>query len=48
MSDRSPPNSKPPRSDSAQAVRFLVIKAAIFILVPLAAAGLAVAFLMPK
>ena len=36
------------RSDSAQAVRFLAIKAATFILVPLIAAGLAVAFLMPK
>lgn len=36
------------RSDSAQAVRFLAIKAAIFIMVPLIAAGLAVVFLMPK
>jgi hypothetical protein len=29
-------------------MRFLAIKAAIFILVPLVAAGLAVLFLMPK
>ena len=32
----------------AEAIRFLLIKAAIFILIPLAAAGLAVMFLMPK
>ena len=36
------------RSDEAQAVRFLALKAAIFILVPLVAAVLAVLFLMPK
>ena len=36
------------RSDEAEAIRFLLIKAAIFILIPLAAAGLAVMFLMPK
>lgn len=36
------------RSDEAEAIRFLVIKAAIFILIPLIAAGLAVVFLMPK
>ena len=36
------------RSDEAEAARFLAIKAAIFILVPLVAAGLAVLFLMPK
>ena len=35
-------------SDEVEAVRFLAIKAAIFILVPLVAAGLAVVFLMPK
>ncbi|MEQ1717219.1 MAG: phosphoribosylformylglycinamidine synthase-associated small membrane protein [Hyphomicrobium sp.] len=38
----------PKRSDEAEAVRFLLFKAAIFILVPLVAAGLAVVFLMPK
>lgn len=38
----------PKRSDEAEAMRFLAIKAAIFILVPLVAAGLAVVFLMPK
>lgn len=36
------------RSDEAEAIRFLLVKAAIFILIPLAAAGLAVMFLMPK
>ncbi len=35
------------RSDGAEAARFLAIKAAIFILVPLIAAGLAVVFWMP-
>ncbi len=38
----------PKRSDEAQAVRFLLVKAAIFILVPLVAAVLAVVFLMPE
>ena len=38
----------PKRSDQAEAIRFLAIKAAIFILVPLIAAGLSVVFLMPK
>lgn len=38
----------PKRSDEAEAMRFLAIKAAIFILVPLVAAVLAVVFLMPK
>jgi hypothetical protein len=36
------------RSDEAEAVRFLLIKGAIFILVPLVAAALAVVFLMPN
>lgn len=38
----------PKRSGEAEAIRFLALKAAIFILVPLAAAALAVLFLMPK
>lgn len=38
----------PKRSDEAEAMRFLAIKAAIFILVPLVAAVLAVVFLMPE
>ena len=38
----------PKRSDEAEAMRFLAIKAAIFILVPLIAAVLAVVFLMPE
>lgn len=38
----------PKRSDESHAMRFLAMKAAIFILVPLAAAALAVVFLMPK
>ena len=41
-------SENPKRSDEAQAIRFLAIKAAIFILVPLVAAALAVVFLMPK
>lgn len=36
------------RSDEAEAIRFLLVKAAIFILIPLVAAGVAVMFLMPK
>lgn len=38
----------PKRSDEAEAMRFLAMKAAIFILVPLVAAVLAVVFLMPE
>ncbi len=48
MSEPSAHNPGSMRSDSGEAVRFLAIKAAIFILVPLIAAGLAVIFLMPK
>ncbi|MEZ5923085.1 MAG: phosphoribosylformylglycinamidine synthase-associated small membrane protein [Hyphomicrobiaceae bacterium] len=40
--------ARPRRSDGAEAVRYLVIKAAIFILVPLIAAGLTVLLLLPK
>ncbi|MCB1519960.1 MAG: hypothetical protein KDJ37_05215 [Hyphomicrobiaceae bacterium] len=36
--DRKDGNGSKPRSDAGQAVRFLAVKAAIFILVPLAAA----------
>ncbi len=39
--------ARPPRSDGAEAARYLAIKAVIFILVPLMAAALAVVFLMP-
>lgn len=48
MSDPANQSTKPARSDGAEAARFLIVKAAIFILVPLIAAGLAVMFLMPK
>lgn len=41
-------NEPQKRSDQVQAVRFLAIKAAIFILVPLVSAVLAVVFLMPE
>ncbi len=44
MSER--PASKPTDSDAARAVRFLALKAAIFILVPLLAAVVAVVVLL--
>lgn len=34
-------NNKPKRSDAEEAIRFMVIKAAIFILIPAIAAGIA-------
>lgn len=35
------PNGKPKRTDAEEAIRFMVIKAAIFILIPAIAAGIA-------
>ena len=40
------PTSPPADRDAARAVRFLAIKAAIFILVPLAASAIAVVVLL--
>lgn len=34
-------NNKPKRSDAEEAIRFMLIKAAIFILIPAIAAGIA-------
>ena len=47
MGAPEPSNARPPRSDGAEAVRYLAIKAAIFILVPLVATVIAVVFWMP-
>ncbi|MGE0053618.1 MAG: phosphoribosylformylglycinamidine synthase-associated small membrane protein [Hyphomicrobium sp.] len=48
MTEPTSQDTKAGRSDHAHAIRFMAIKAAIFVLLPLVAAGLAVVFLMPK
>lgn len=45
----SGPGDKPEKlSDEAKAIRLLVIKALVFVLIPLVAAGLAAYFTLPK